>query len=138
MHNAGPAICDSPAPAISLVYNNVLPHGRVYVSAPATKRLGSQNHVIESAQSHSNTVPVIEVVPGGHLAIGSDRRSAPVIQVLFEGSGALDRRLVDLLVLIRVVGMAIAGNAAFEAAIHDGAELADVVLDQRARGPAVN
>lgn len=92
-----------------------------------------------AAQIQSQLPEGVEVVPRGH---GSARTLVPADgKVLPEGRGALDGRLVDALVLVDVVGRAVAVHGAQQgvaAAGVVGEVLHDVVLDQRVRGPAID
>ena len=61
--------------------------------------------------------------------------------ILLKGRRALDRRLVDLLVLVDGVGRAVAGEGALHGALTHGAAAVaffHVVLHQRVLAPAVN
>lgn len=88
-----------------------------------------------------------ELLPGVEVARGGDGSAAgtlllPVADVLPEGAGSLDGRLVDLLVLPDVVNGAVAGDGAHLLALRAagavGGVLLDVVLDQGVGGPAVD
>lgn len=82
-------------------------------------------------QVHPQTSPGLEVIRGGDCAAGSlVLADGPI---LVEGGRADDRRLVDLLVLIDVVGGSIAGDGALvrhaRARIVTAIVLEDVVFD---------
>lgn len=93
--------------------------------------------VVEGAHAQPQPRPLVEVVrsrDGAAGALGLAHRD-----VLVEGRRALDGRLVGARVLVDVVGGAVAGEAALEGAAAVGRViLLDVVLDQRAGGPAVH
>ena len=98
------------------------------------------NLVVEATQVHSQLGPSIEVVGSGHSAAGTlALADGPV---LVEGRSALNGGLVDLLVLVDVVGSAIAidgtlvGHA--RARVVGTVVLEDVVLDEGASSPAIN
>lgn len=106
--------------------------------APA---LSGQGLVVVGSQVHAEGGPGIEVTAGGDGAAAGPLVLA-VGDVLPEGGSALDRGLVDLLVLPDVVGGAVAGDGAdllaLRAAGAVGGVLLHVVLDQGVGGPSVD
>src|ERR1700761_9787024 len=80
------------------------------------------------------------MVAGGDSVICAERRPTPGIQVLLESRGAHDGRLVDLLMLVRVVGVPVAAHTALERCIGrvQRPNLGDVVFDQRVGRPPVD
>lgn len=102
--------------------------------------LSGNNLVVEVAQVHSQLGPSIEVVGSGHSAAGTlALADGPV---LVEGRSALDGGLVDLLVLVDVVGSAIAVDGTLvghaRPRVVGTIVLEDVVLDEGASSPAIN
>lgn len=85
--------------------------------------------------------PSVEVALGGNGSAAGALVHA-VADVLREGGGTNDGRLVDLSVLPDVVGRAVAGDGADLLALSGASTIAsvllDVVLDKRVLGPAVN
>jgi hypothetical protein len=106
--------------------------------APA---LGGQGLVVVLAKVHAELLPGVEVALGGDGAAAGALVDA-VGDVLGEGGGADDGRLVDLGVLPDVVRRAVAGHGADLLALGRagavGGVLLDVVLDERVGGPAVD
>src|SRR5579875_554613 len=115
-----------------------LPDRSVHRAALATVGFGTEDHVVEGAELEAEVSPGVEVIARGYGMIGTDGGAAPLIEILVEGGRALDGGLVYLGVLVGFIDMAIAGHAALLRARNDGAELADVVLDERICGPAVD
>jgi len=92
------------------------------------------------AKGKSSRLPRVEVVGGGDTtARALDLADGPE---LVEGRGALDGGLVYTDGVVNVIGTAIGGNGAKArgptARVIGSEVLDDVVLDERARGPAVN
>lgn len=96
--------------------------------------------IVESTQVHAQASPGVEVIRGG------DRATGPLVlangPVLVEGGRALDRRLVDLLVLVDVVGGSVTVDGAFvrhaRARIVAAIVLEDVVFNQGVSGPSIH
>ena len=74
--------------------------------AAAAPALDSENLVVQGAEVHAGLGPCVEVVLDGDGAAGACARADG--DVLLEGRGALDRGLVDLLVLPNLVCAAVA------------------------------
>ena len=96
--------------------------------------------VVEATHVQTELLPRVEVVRSRDRAARAVRLADG--PVLVEGSGALDRRLVDTRRLVDVVGRAGGGDGALEGETRAGVVgtevLEDVVLDERVRGPAVD
>lgn len=115
-------------------------NGVLGVTAGVAPALGGEGLVVVLAKVHA------ELGPGVEVALGGDGSAAGTLvdtvgDVLGEGGGADDRRLVHLGVLPDVVAGAIAGDGADLLALSGartvGGVLLDVVLDKRVGGPAV-
>ena len=108
-------------------------------SRRAAPALGRDNLVVERAQVHAKLGPLRNVVGERDGAAGAALARAHR-DVLVEGGGALDRRLVDLLVLVDGVGGAVRGKGALDRALAyaaAGTAVLHVVLNQGIRAPAV-
>ena len=108
-------------------------------AARALVSLSGDDLVVERAHRHAERLPSVEVRCGVDGAARAVRLADG--PVLVEGRGALDRRLVDTRRLVDVVGRAVRDDGALEretaARVVCAEVLDDVVLDERARGPAV-
>ena len=92
------------------------------------------------AETHSKRSPSVEVVSSGDCSAGT--LGAADGPVLVEGGSSRDGRLVHLLVSVDIVDGSIAGHGSLEGHAAAGVVFAvafhDVVLDERASGPAVD
>lgn len=114
--------------------------GVLGVPARIPPALGRHSLVVMCAQVQASLGPRIEVVLGRN---GSASRTLLLAHgdVLPEGAGALDRGLVDLLVLPNLVGGAVGSQGADLLALGGAVAVAvflDVVFDERVGGPAVD
>jgi hypothetical protein len=115
--------------------------GVLGAAASIAPAFGREGLVVVLSQVHAELGPCIKVALGGDgTAAGS--LLLPVADVLPEGGRALDRGLVDLLVLPDVVNGTVASDGADLLALSGAGTVAgeflDVVLDQRVGGPAVD
>lgn len=102
--------------------------------------LGGNDLVVVSSESEASSGPGVEVV--GHVDRATGALALADAPVLVKGSSAVDRGLVDTSRLVDAVGSAIAGEGAHLGSTGRGVVgakvLDDVVLDERAPGPAVD
>ncbi len=102
--------------------------------------LGGDDLVVVGAELEAGSGPGVEV--GGHVDAATGTLVLADRPVLVEGRGALDRRLVDTLGTVDIVGRAVGGDAAELGGARRGVVRAevlnDVVLDQGVLGPAVD
>ena len=108
--------------------------------ATALVSLGGHDLVVVRAEAHAERGPGIEVVLSGDGSAGA--LGATNRPVLGEGGSAGDGRLVHLLVGVDIINGSITGDGSLLGHAAAGVVLAvafhDVVLDERALGPAVH
>jgi hypothetical protein len=115
--------------------------GVLGVTAGVAPALGGEGLVVVLTKVHAELLPCVEVARGGDGS-RAGALALPVADVLGEGGGADNGRLVHLGVLPDVVDGAVAGDGAHLLALSGSSAVAgvllDVVLDKRVLGPSVD
>jgi hypothetical protein len=115
--------------------------GVLGVTASVAPALGGESLVVVGTKVHAELLPGVEVAGGGDGTAAGALLLA-VADVLVEGGGTLDGRLVDLGVLPDVVDGAVAGDRAHLGALSRASTVAgvllDVVLNKGVGGPSVD